>query len=364
MTYRLLFSARFPVAVLLTLLFVFPHGCAAQNAPRPFPFVGFWMSPTQSYRWDARMRTYEPMIASWKKAGANGILITDREKSDAVERAGYARGYRQRWYAGTDIRIVRRLATYLEDPAFREAYTGIYFDEILFTWSYDPGIPLVFEPFSVTALRTQLDSVLDLCERYRKPLGLAAYALNGRPQFDSLYQFVRSYDERHRDRKGRLTTSRLKNLFIFFSGAYFLGTRDAITQNLDSVAAWARRTGFPMKNLMLWQNPSCTFMQGGKLTTTPGCTSDWIEEQLLHAARLGFGGVYFYLGDSVSSEARDHILTGLWMTGNLKVRGKTRPSTLPAMKARLGAPTYRDRLLQDLRQANLPTYRGSWEWDK
>ncbi len=338
---------------------------ASQRVPGPFRFVGFWLSPTRSYRWDAREKTYRPMIDAWRSTGANGVLITDRDLPGIREKLEFSRAYRQRFLGGFEFTRPYEVARMLEDPVVSRYCDGLYLDEIAWTWTYDPGIPLPFTPFDPGRHRMCFDSLLTLCEKHHKAMAVTAYSLNGIPQFDSMYAAVKRYDDEHRHpRTGRLTTSRVKNLFIFFSGSYLDRGKNGYLTNLDAVVRWAKAHAFPMRQVIMWLSPSCTYprMDGGT-HVVPDCEPSWTLDQILRAGRLGFGGVYFYLGNGVDEKHLEQVYCGLWATGMRRVSGVPRPATHGALRTAMQNTAKREALQRELKRSRVPTYTGSWNWE-
>jgi hypothetical protein len=360
-------SCRLMIVMLVPVLLSPDFTARSQDAPpdrailpSSFRYFGFWLAPTIGYRWDADHGTYQPAIKAWKKSGANGVLITDHDLPGLKQKLSFATGYKLRLVGGGSIARPWELYEWLSDPLVRQKAEGIYFDEIAWTWTYDPGIPKPFEPFDRTVFMAKFDSVLTLCEKYNKVLALTAFSL---PGYDSMLTAVRAYDQRNKNpRTGKPTTSMEKKLRLFMSGAYLESGGQTYLKMLDNTAEWAKRASFPMKQIILWSSPSCDNGRTGKSVPTPGCVPEWTFQQVLHAAELGFGGLFIYTCNGINDEHLDQLNYALWAVGLNRSRLHKRPSTFGSMRSVLKNADAAKRLGVELRSAKVPLYSPEWKY--
>lgn len=351
--------------------FLAPKGCSTiapgysdeQALPQPFPHVGYWLTPTRGYVWDRDHGTYAGMMDAWRRAGADGILITDHDLEGAIRKAELSSGYGMRMTGGADHANLAELDRWLSDPRFSSAYDIIYFDEILLAWTYDGSVPKPFTAQLETRVERALDTLLLLCERFDKRLGVAAFGIGGAPRFDRFMRMLVDAERRRVASGPAVESTPFTDRIILFAGAgYFqVGDPEYLTYT-DSVSAWADRTGFDRAHIIPWMAPSCMTPDAGGGRTVAACRPDWTLNQILRLAEQGFGGICFYLANGLDEEHLDRLLLGLWATGNLRLASFPRPATYGDLRALLEDESSLEPLVRSLRTVGIPKHLPEWEW--
>jgi hypothetical protein len=323
--------------------------------PAPFAHVGLWMAPTRGYQWDHAHETYVPMLAAWRAAGADGVMLGCADLQGAHWNLGRAQGYPMRLLGGPGLQRVYEWGQFLADSAVRAGFTMLYLDDGHFAWAYDKGAQPPWTPFDPAAFWRNFDSLLTIAERFDKDLGVNVYEIEGiRMMLDT----VRAYDARHAP-----ASRRYERLFVFTGARYFDAGYPRYLTWSDEVRDFVRSYGFDMRRMLPWMAPSCGSPRGASHIDVDGCVPDWTFEQILHLAQLGFGGLYVYPANGMDAAHRDKLLTALWACGNLRLPARPRPATYGELRAYLADPTRYAPLLDDLRAIGMPTHLPCWEWE-
>jgi hypothetical protein len=323
--------------------------------PAPFAHVGLWMAPTRGYQWDHNHETYTPMLAAWRAAGADGVMLGCADLQGARWNLGRSQGYPMRLLGGPGLQRVSEWEQFLADTAVRNGMTMLYLDDGWFAWAYDKGASTPWTPFDAAGFWRNFDSLLTVAERFDKDVGVNVYEIEGiRMMLDT----VRAYDARHAP-----FSRRYDRLWIFTGARYFdAGSPKYLTWS-DDVRAFVRSCGFPMARMLPWMAPSCGSPRGASHIDVEGCLPEWTFHQILHLAGLGYGGVYVYPANGLDAEHRDKLLLALWACGNLQLPARPRPRTWGELRAYFADTARFEPLLAGLRSIGMPTHLPCWEWE-
>ncbi len=300
------------------------------------------------------------MLAAWKAAGADGVMLNCPDLAAARENLRKSEGYSQRFLGGPGLRNVFEWKKLLADSSVAAGFQGLYLDDGWFAWAYDGGAAPPWTPFDPAGCWNGFDSVLSIAEEHDMDVGVNVYELEG---IRLVTDAARRFDERHRDAVTReLTTSRLKRLLIF-TGARYFDNGPRYLDYSDKVVSWAGANGIPLERFQPWIAPSCSTPHGASIFTQPDCAPDWTLTQVLRLAELGYGGLYVYLANGFDAEHRDKLLTALWAAGNLKLPARPRPADYGGLRALLSDSAAFAPVLEALRAIGIPTHRPGWEWE-
>lgn len=337
-----------------------PEPDDAALLPGPLPFVGIWPAPTRGYQWDGAHETYTPMLAAWRAAGANGVLLNCPDVPQAHVQLARAAGYQQRLLAGPGLRDVFRWEQLLQDSAVNAACSILYLDDGWFAWIYDSWAPLPWTPFDAAECWRGLDSLLTIAERYDKDLALHLYGTQG---IGVLADTLRAYDERHRDsRTGLRTTRRLERWWVFVAMYLGSGSPRYLTFG-EAVKSYAFCEGLDLRRVIPWIAPSCVTPQGSTPVSAPDCSPEWTFNEVLRLAGLGYGGIYVYFANGFDAAHRDMLLLALWACGNLQLPAHPRPKTWGDLRAFRADVAAVEAVLRDARAIGVMTHLPVWEWE-